>query len=225
MNCKIGLLDLVLFKYLIPLQDECSTIDFFLKPTCHHKFPNTPFEGCNLNLNKIYHLQFQLHQGYGWSTCLHTQNPCNYSDIHFFCQDPWCVTFLDMVIPLKWSKNHNSEMFQCLLTFFVDVTIFSTTSMASFNYSFIHLPLEYVVSPLLAIVYFILCMVQVEMGVFLVQCWFIQHVVPSLAKDIEHYYNLVPPNPNLRGVGGKQLVFIKDILFLSFLKLDHEYKK
>ncbi len=54
-------------------------------------------------------------------------------------------------------------------------------------------------------------MVQVEAGDFLVQCWFIQHVVPSPAKDIEHYYNLFPPDLNFQGVGGvhkRYVIFI-----------------
>ncbi len=50
-----------------------------------------------------------------------------------------------LVLPLPWSNSDENGMLQCMLMFFMDITSLSITSMASSNYSFIHLPLKHAI--------------------------------------------------------------------------------
>jgi hypothetical protein len=50
-----------------------------------------------------------------------------------------------LVLPLQCSNSDDNGMFQCMLMFFMEITTLSVTSMASSNYSFIHLPLKHAI--------------------------------------------------------------------------------
>jgi len=56
-----------------------------------------------------------------------------------FISTPYKPIFLILVLPLRWCNSKVKGMFQNLLTFFKEVCPYTTTSMASSSYWFIHL--------------------------------------------------------------------------------------
>ncbi len=84
------------------------------------------------------------------------------------------------------------------------------------------MPLRYASSPLLTLVGFVLCLqLQFEVGYFLVQCWLLQHITPSFARQVEHHVGYTFLSPSLQGVGGVLSGPTKGML-LWFLNSAHE---
>jgi hypothetical protein len=114
-----------------------------LKPKPPPKPPWIPrytiFKWCKLNLSKFCHLQLYLMLCCKQSPLLRMlriQVTRYWSSLNV--NTPSDPNFLFLILPFKWLKSDVKGMFQCKMTFFIYVTLLSTTSMASPNCSSIH---------------------------------------------------------------------------------------